>query len=166
MGNKAFPFSSKNRRNVSRGTRGRGICFSPGSGDPLAPLPLCERDFMRKHLCQREGERLERGVLPAGGAPSPSPLTGRLCSDTEMLLGCTATLRHWVMLPAKRNGSSARSQRSRGEHLPHRSAQSTENTPQGTEHSPNPRGGVPRQGLVMSHTECRCWAQRVLENIL
>lgn len=38
-----------------------------------------------------------------------------------MLLGCTVTVMHWLMLPANRYGSSARSQLSLGEHLPHRS---------------------------------------------
>lgn len=96
---------------------------------------------------------MERSV-PEVAVPCPlslSPvLTGRLCSDTEMLLGCTATLRHWVMLPAKRKGSSARSQRSRGEHLAHRSTQSTANTPRSTQHTPKkPRGmfhSMPRTG--------------------
>lgn len=36
-----------------------------------------------------------------------------------MLLGCTVMLMHWPMLSAKRYGSAARSQLSRGEHLAH-----------------------------------------------
>ena len=54
--------------------------------------------------------------------PAPRPrrgsLTSRLCSDTEMLLGCASSLTHWLMLAANRLGSQARWHRSLREHLP------------------------------------------------
>lgn len=91
-----------------------------------------------------KGWSTECSLLDGGACPL-SLLTGRLCSDTEMLLGCTATLRHWLMLPANRNGSSALSQRSLGEHLPHRSTQSTENThPEHPKHQPRAPQNTPK----------------------
>ena len=45
-------------------------------------------------------------------------LTCRLGSDTEMLLGCTSRLMHWLMLAANRFGSQARWHVSLREHLP------------------------------------------------
>lgn len=43
--------------------------------------------------------------------------TGRLYSETGMLLGCTMILMHWLMLAANRYDSSARSHLSFREHL-------------------------------------------------
>jgi len=60
-----------------------------------------------------------------------------------MLPGCTVMLMHWLMLPANRYGSSARSQLSLGEHLPHTSThQSTDSTREGVK----ARGATADQG--------------------
>lgn len=66
-----------------------------------------------------KGTHPHRYVL---SAPTAVPLgelpTSRLCSDTEMLLGCTSRLMHWLMLAANRLGSQARWHLSLREHLP------------------------------------------------
>ena len=78
-----------------------------------------------------------------------------------MLLGCTVTLMHWLMLPANRSGSSARSQLSLGEHLPHTSTAQSTQSGDGKEHEVRhlTRGELngraeprPGQGGVISRT--------------
>ena len=58
--------------------------------------------------------------IPAdrSGASLTTRLSCRLGSDTEMLLGCTSRLMHWLMLAANRFGSQARWHVSLREHLP------------------------------------------------
>ena len=70
-----------------------------------------------------------------------------------MLPGCTVMLMHWLMLPANRYGSSARSQLSLGEHLPHTSThQSTDSTREGVKQ----HGGLrPTRGEINGRAEHR-----------
>jgi len=95
---------------VRWGPRGEGICccdpYTPSSPLALLSHPSASLTSWENSCAVGREERLESGAL-----------TGRLCCDTEMLLGCTMMLMHCPMLSAKRCGSSARSQLSRGEHL-------------------------------------------------
>lgn len=69
-----------------------------------------------------EGTRAHHVRAPRPPPPPAGPqeafLTRLLCSDTEMLLGCTSSLMHWLMLAANRLGSQARWHLSLREHLP------------------------------------------------
>lgn len=68
-----------------------------------------------------------------------------------MLLGCTVMLMHCPMLSAKRYGSAARSQLSRGEHLAHTGTRQHTRSPSGTKPSGHAKGTrtAPRSSLSL-----------------
>lgn len=86
-------------------------------------LSLSTNTVSLEHFkCEPATDTRVQGTRVPSPSPSPSPLeeflTRRLCSDTEMLLGCTSRLMHWLMLAANRLGSQARWHLSLREHLP------------------------------------------------
>lgn len=104
-------FMKPDREKCELGPMGKGefVAVIPAPRSPpfaLLTHPSASLTSWENSCAVGREERLESGAL-----------TGRLCCDTEMLLGCTMMLMHCPMLSAKRCGSSALSQLSRGEHL-------------------------------------------------